>query len=400
MQKDVQRLPQGLDATPARNSTAANRERMKSPALNRLNLALAAAAILAAAPAAAQSDALAQPGLLAKLRRPVTTTWRGQTLGAALQRLSETQDLPVWLDRRVDPSVEVDLAASGEAIEHVLSGLAALGEWRAVPFRSLVYFGPRQTADELATLSVRARDGLAKASPNMRTRWLKPAAWSYPRLSEPRRLLGDQVKSVGAALVGDDQVSHDLWPARSIRSLAPIDRVLLILADFDLTCDVSPTGQELRVVRIKRPVEITRRYTTRQQRNQQFEQILAALPPRSVRKRGGQLEVSARWEEHERLRGALRPASTPRDRATPRVDLQSQRFTLKIENQPLDRVLDQLASQLDLNVVWSKGAPTDSPLISCDVRQVDLDDLLEALLAPAGFVATRDGQTVTIRPAP
>ena len=373
---------------------------MKSPALNRLNLALAAAAILAAAPVAAQSDALAQPGLLAKLRRPMTATWRGQTLGAALERLSEAQDLPMWLDRRVNPGVEVELSASGASVEQVLSRLAALDEWRAVPFQSLVYFGPRQTADELATLSVRARDGLAKAPPNMRARWLKPSPWSYPRLSEPRRLLGDQIQSVGATLVGELQIPHDLWPARSVPSLAPIDSILLILAGFDLTCELSPSGSELRVVPIKRPVEITRRYTARGRRSPAFEQIIAALPPRSVREQGAQLEVSARWEEHERLRGALRPASPPRDRAAPPAGLQAQRFTLKIENQPLDRVLNQLASQLDLNVVWSSNAPKDPPLISCDVRQVNLDDLLEAILAPAGLAATRDGQTVTIRPAP
>jgi hypothetical protein len=400
MQKDVKRPPQGLDATPAGKSTAANRERMKSPALNRLNLAVAAAALLAAAPVAAQSDGFAQPGLLAKLRRPVTTTWRGQTLGAALERLSETQDLPVWLDRRVDPSVEVELAASGESIEQVLSRLAALGEWRAVPFQSLVYFGPRQTADELATLAVRARDGLGKADANMRSRWLKRAPWSYPRLSEPRRLVGDQVQATGAALVGQQQVPHDLWPARSVPSLAPLDRVLLILAGFDLTCELSPNGKALRVVPIKRPVEISRRYNARQQRSATFEQVIASLRPASVRQLGDQLEVAARWEVHQRLRSAARPAATPRDRSERPADLQSQRFTLKIENQPLDRVVNQLASQLDLNIVWSTTPPTDPPLISCDVRQVDLDDLLHSILAPAGFAATRDGPSVTIRPAP
>jgi hypothetical protein len=279
--------------------------------------------------------------------------------------------------------------------------LAELGDWRAIPFQSLVYFGPSQTANDLATLSVRARDGLAKSAPNVRARWLKPAPWSYSRLSEPRRLLSDQVQSVGATLVGEQQLPHDLWPARSVPSLAPLDRALLILAGFDLTCDLSPNGQELRVVPIKRPVEITRRYTARQLSNSTFEQMIASLPPRSVRRQAEQIEVAARWEVHQRLRSALRPAALQRDRKTPVVNLQTQRFTLKIENQPLDRVLDQLAGQLKLNFVWSSNsAPNPSPLISCDMRQVDLDDLLEAILAPAGFAATRDRQTVTIRPAP
>jgi hypothetical protein len=394
-------LREVLTRDPSASPPSQRHEPMKSAPLNCLNLAFAAAAfIAAAAPVAAQSERVADPRLLSKLRQPVTLAWSGQTLGAALARLSETQTLSVWLDRRVDPGAAVNLSASGEPIEQVLSRLAAPHECRVRAFQSLVYFGPRQTADDLATLSVRARDGLAKAAPSVRARWLKPAPWSYPRLSEPRRLLGDETQALNVTLVGKEQIPHDLWPARTVPALAPLDRVLLILAGFDLTGELSPSGEELRVVPIKRPVEITRRYPARQRRLVAFEKIVAALPRRSVRQRGDQLDVSARWEDHERLRAAIRGISDQRENESPQVDLQAQRFTLKIENQPLDRVLDQFARQLDLNFVWSSNQPTDpQPLISCDVRQVDLDGLLEAILTPAGFAATRDGQTVTIRPA-
>jgi len=375
-------------------------ERMKLPALNRLNLALFAALTLWEPCARAQSDALAEPRLMQKLRQPVTLTWRGQTLGVALERLSDSQQLPVWLDRRVDPGAAVDFAASDEPSEQVLSRLAASHGLAATPFQSLIYFGPRETADELATLSVRCRDSLAKAAPAVRARWLKAAAWSYPRLSEPRRLLRETLDPMGVALIGEEQVPHDLWPARSTPPLAALDRVLLILAGFDLTCELSPSGNELRVISIKRPVEITRLYPARQKRIAAFEQTLSTFPPQSVRERGEQLEISARWEDHQRLRAAIHPSSPQRQPVGKPADLQTKRFTLKIEKQPVDRVVDQLARQLNLNVVWSSNPPRgEQAIISCDVRQVDLDGLLDAILAPAGFASARDGQTVTIRPA-
>jgi hypothetical protein len=206
---------------------------------------------------------------------------------------------------------------------------------------------------------------------------------------------------MGVVIIGEEQIPHDLWPARSLPSLAALDRVLLILAGFDLTCELSPDGKQLRVTPIKRPVEITRRYTARQKRMPAFEQALSKLPPQSRRDRGDQLEVSARWEDHERLRGAIRGPSEPRRPGGKSTAAQAQRFTLKIENQPVGRVLDQLARQLNLNVVWSTNPPAgQQALISCDVRQVDLDGLLEAILEPAGLTSRREGQTVTIQPAP
>jgi type II secretory pathway component HofQ len=101
------------------------------------------------------------------------------------------------------------------------------------------------------------------------------------------------------------------------------------------------------------------------------------------------------------LRRAIRGPSEPRRPGGKSTAAQAQRFTLKIENQPVGRVLDQLARQLNLNVVWSTNPPAgQQALISCDVRQVDLDGLLEAILEPAGLTSRREGQTVTIQPAP
>ncbi len=102
-----------------------------------------------------QSAELAEPRLVRQLEARVTLTWSGQTLGAALERLSETQQLPLWIDRRVDTSAAVELSANDEPVRDVLSRLAALHDLDATPFRSVVYVGPRQSAADLATLSMR-----------------------------------------------------------------------------------------------------------------------------------------------------------------------------------------------------------------------------------------------------
>jgi hypothetical protein len=321
-------------------------------------------------------------------------------LGAALERLGQSQDVPLWIDRRVDTSAAVELAADDETVRDVLTRLAAPRELAAVPFRSMVYFGPRQTAEELATLSVRAHDSLAKALPDVRARWLKSAGWSYPRLSQPRALVGDLVRTVGATVVDDERIAFDLWLGRAAPAMPVVDRVLLVLAGFDLAAEISADGQTLRVVPISRPVEITREYSVPRKGREAFNSALSGMAADKIKRRATRIEVSARWEDHERLRAAIR--GTTIEPAPPQGGKKSsQTFTLKIENQPVDRVVDQLAGQLGLTVEWTGKRPEGAAaLVSCDVREVNLDGLLKAVLTPAHLTFERHGDHVAVRPAP
>lgn len=376
-------------------------------------LVCAAAALLASSltfavgVARAQSIELAGSAAVRELEARVTLAWHGQSLGAALDRLVETQQTPLWIDRRVDTSAVVDLQASNEPVRSVLNRLAAQQRHlAAVPFRSVVYFGPRQTAEELATLSILAHESLSKAPAAVRAKWLQATAWSFPRLSQPRALVDGLARSVGASVSDEQRVPLDLWTARSLPPLAVVDRVVLVLAGFDLTAEISPDGKRLRVTPTARPIEITRQYAVPRARQAAFDAAVAELPSDKVRQLGSKTEVAARWEDHERLRTAIRGASADeppvRKAAKGRGGAQrSPKFTLKISNQPVDRVIEQIAGQTGLTVEWT-SPPPQSPkgLVSCDVREVELDELLGAILAPIGLSAEREKDKVTIRNAP
>jgi hypothetical protein len=160
-------------------------------------------------------------------------------------------------------------------------------------------------------------------------------------------------------VVDDHQVPHDLWPEHKLPPMSALDRAVLLLSGFDLTCQISADGSKLRVVPIKRPLKTS-----------------GLAPPTASR------------------------AKPPRPRAATTKTLQ--RFTLKIENQPAGRVIDQLARQLQLEVTWDAALQQNPTLgreanVSCDVREADLDALLTAVLSPAGLAFERDGKRVSIR---
>lgn len=368
-------------------------------------LLAAIAALAALSEVHATPPLLASPALTRQLQQRVTLTWDDQEIGAALQRLAEVQRLPLWIDRRIDRHVRASLVGNNLTLAELMDRVTASGasDWGWATLRTVVYVGPRESALELATLSELARQAIETAPSGMRRAWLTPRAWEFPRLSEPGTLFAAVADDAGSKLREGPSLPHDLWPASAIPAISPIDRAVLILSGFDLQLSASRDGRQVGAVRIERPVQITATHPASAQLQASVDALAAADSTLRTRRQGGRLSVSGRWEDHELLRRAINPGATPNREANvgvpPRVN--EQRFTLRIANKPVGAVLHQLGAQLQLDVVWDAAlaAAAREMLVSCEVREADLDGLLEAVLTPAGLVFERAGTTVTIRAA-
>jgi hypothetical protein len=285
------------------------------------------------------------------------------------------------------------------------SGPPRHGELGWTTLRSVIYVGPAASARELATLSELARQAIAKAPTDARRRWLTPAPWEFPRLSEPRALLDEAVVAAGAKLRPGAELPHDLWPARSLPAVAPIDRVVLLLAGFDLRADITADGRSLKATPIKRPVQMSRTLAMNPRLEAELAKLVSADDSIRIERLGRQATVVARWEELEQLRGTPRRRRPTTDSNNSAPAATAQRFTLRIANKPVGPVLTQLGTQLQLTIVWDPALTAASPaiadtLISCEVTNADLDGLLGSILESAGLAFDRDGQIVTVRAEP
>jgi hypothetical protein len=351
---------------------------------------------------------LANAALTRQLQQRVTLAWDDQEVASALERLAEVQRIPLWIDRRIDPHARVSLAGSNLTLTELMDRLAASDgrDWGWTSLRTVIYFGPRQTADELATLSELARQAVAKTPPTTRRRWLTQSSWEFPRLSEPKALLATVITDAGSEMREIAPIPHDLWSACSLPGIPPIDRAVLILASFDLQLSASRDARRVGGAPMGRPVQLTATYPASEELQAAIDALVSADKTIRSRRQGRRVSISGRWEDHEQLRRTLNPAAS-RDRAThdgapPQAG--EQRYTLRIANKPVGVVLEQLSVQLQLVVVWDAAlaAATPSPretLVSCEVREVDLDGLLKSVLTPAGLAFEREGATVTIRAA-
>ena len=286
----------------------------------------------------------------------VSVTWQRQQLGVAFQRLAEVGSLPLWIDRRVDPTQLVDVKFSDLAVSDAITSLAAKYGLGTLDLGDQIYVGPRKTARGLASLILLARTSASRSAPNYRSKWMKPRDVSWPRFTEPRRLLEVTLSGVGITCHGLERVPHDLWPAKKFPQLSLVDQATLVLAGFDLALEITEGGSSCRIVSVKYPLL---------DRSRELE---------------GKKVASQKDKEK---RSAVK------------------QFSLKLTNQPVGQVIEQLGNQLDLIVVWdahslAKTKRSKETLVSCDVKNVDLQGLLKAILEPAGMSFSIDEKALTI----
>ncbi len=313
------------------------------------------------ATAAPKSMALRQ-----RLLHPLTATWQGQQLRIALDRLADLEGLTIWLDRRIDPGQTISLSVQELPLGETLAKLARAVGGEVAYVEGVVYVGPKGTAQEIDALREMMRASLTNAPHTMRSGWFSKAAWSWPRLSEPRKILPGLFSSSKIELHGLEQVPHDLWLAQQLSPLALVDRATLLLYGFDLTLQIATDGKSCRIVPIERPLVATHKY-----------------PGPSVRRPVAQ-------QPHPKSRSAPRPNRKV--------------YSLHIREKKVGDVLQQLARQLHLDLQWDEkqlaaAGRTMETRISCEVASVDLDQLLESVLTPAGLQFDREGTVVRIEVA-
>ena len=328
--------------------------------------------------------------LTAQLARPVTATWQGQELGVVLNRISASQNVVFWLDRRVDPQQQIEARFQSLPLREILDQLSSSHSLGWSELDGMVYLGPPDAARELATLAAIARKSLDRASANDRTRWLQKKSARWPRMSDPREILTAWLADADIELVNRNALPHDLWDARKLPAMPLVDRVVLLLVGFDKTCGISADAKSCRIVAIERPVLITREYLPGKRMRAllaEFQQV----PGVTFNRQGNQVAVTGRWEDHERISELLKGNSTNSNLRRPTARQNTEQvFSLHLENQPVGKVIDQLAAQLALEVIWSpallkRDVDPRTALVSCDVSNGNLPTLLAGVLSPAGL---------------
>jgi hypothetical protein len=328
--------------------------------------------------------------------------WSAAPLRPALASLLEQNGLALLIDRRVDPGLLLNAALVNVPLETALR--KTLEEQQlAVCFPGpLIYVGPPGVVSRLRTLMEVHRD-LARGLPADAVRkFFLVKRMQWPDLATPRDLLAELSREGGFRLVGLETVPHDLWAGAELPPLALVDRLTLIVAQFDLTLRIGAEGKEVTLARLPERVAIVRRYPGRGKADDLIKQWSALAPDARFKIVAGDVYVQGLVEEHERI---ARPDLSPpagSNRTVPSGE--EKRYTLRVSQKPLGPVLEQLASglgirfRIDRDALAKAGISLDQ-LIAFNLEDATLDELLEAVLQPAGCSYRRTGDVVDVLPA-
>ena len=364
-------------------------------------LGLAAATLVNAADTPAERpDFDSGPALVQRLAAPINLAWTRTPAQRALASLSAAQHVAILLDRRVDPDQELTLTLGDETLGQGLEKIARQMGAGYCQFGPVAYLGPVETARRLRTLGALRLEEVRRL-PKARSReLLKLRAAHWEMLAEPRAILDEWAHEAGVTVENADAIPHDLWRETDLPALAWIDRVTLLAAQFDLTFTMDPAGKRMRLVPVPQHVAIARTYQVPGKAEPLAQRWSKALPDQPSRRRG-RPGPTGRAAGRPRVRRA-EPARRPTRRT--RVSAGKEVYQLAVENAALDQVVEQLAARLKLEVQWDRAATeragiASAQLISVDVKDATLDELLNAVFDGTGLAWRRKDQAISISAA-
>ena len=88
----------------------------------------------------------------AELGRPLTATWQNVPLRTIIRRISENRNISLLLDRRIDPTLRVEVELNGDSVLVGLRTIAAKTGAQTSVVGNTVCLGPPKSISKLRTL--------------------------------------------------------------------------------------------------------------------------------------------------------------------------------------------------------------------------------------------------------
>ncbi len=334
--------------------------------------------------------------LRTQLETPISLVWGDREARSALESLSRSTGVAIFLDRRIDPSQKLTLKAADEPLRAVLLSAAGQLDGGVAPIGSVVYVGPKATASKLLALAALRRQEAGKLPAQARVRFTKSEAWSWDELAEPRQLLEELAARGRIRVENPELFPHDLWPAADWPALAWTERMSLLLAGFDLTYELTGDAA-IRLVPIPQELTFEKTYTPRGDSDRAAIDLSRVVPEAKIVVERGVLRVIASAADHERIDKLLRGESVTTTKVTPGT----KRYTLTAQNKPAGAVMKTIAAQLGKELKCdAEVAQKLQTEVSLAVREVPLDELLAKTLSPLGLTYHLGETVLEIVPKP
>jgi len=351
------------------------------------------------------------------VEQPVTATWDNVNLRTIVRGIEEAKRVAILCDRRIDPTAELHVSASGEPLADFLERLAAGSQAGGTILGNTIYLGPRAMAARLRTLAaLRKQELLDKnlgSSEGRRNELLRGHTVRWDDLETPADILARLAEQYSLTVEGLELVPHDLWGGAVLPDATPVEALALVLIQFDLTFVWTDHGRGIRLEKIPDRVVIEQAHPS--PRGMSASAALASwqdkIPDLEARVEAGKIVVLGTVEIHEmidRLRhgGSLPEKKTPAREGPALKPLKFERYTLKMRNTPASALLKELGTPARGQLTFEydeaefKTANINlDKLLSFDVKNATIEELLTATFDPLGVTFEIVDRAVKLKPA-
>lgn len=309
-----------------------------------------------------------------------------------LTRLSQSQRVAFFLDRRLDPSTPHSFASQGQSLKSIFYAAAASEGGGAIVLGDCVYVGPGEVVAVLPEAMAALRGRVKNLPPDAKKIWQRPEAWHIPRLSRPANLVSQLAAAQKLNVVGLDKIPHDLWPEMNLPPMTLSERFAALLLGFGLWPEISAEGDSVQIVEFVLPDSVTLTHSTKQS-DKLSEWIRQTCPSAKLVRKSGALVVTASPQDQHAIGVWL--ADNETTGAAPSAE--AKKVVTLNATASAGSIATQVAAQLGVELVFDPSLQKQlEKRVEVHVDQVPYPELLEKVFADTGLSFQLDDRQLRI----
>ncbi len=328
------------------------------------------------------------------LMQSASFSWDQQPLRMGLEKLSQTYQIGIWCDRRIDPNQLVSFApaqASGleASLLRRMEQLAAEMAAEVGVIENLLFLGPVGEVQRIQFSAQVLHDAVSQQDPALGN---ASRTLSWPELSTHQQLL-NQVQQAWDIRV-EGQLPHDLLHAGKLYEPTSLATQLSILAGgFGLSA--SAIGQRgFQLSPLPQDTRWKATYARSGLQTAQFAALRGLYSGSQLQARANNCTLLGVTNFHALM---LAPPGSNRQ-ANPRTRV----WSFQVENAPTSAIMEKLASSLGVELGWDPActAEQQGKLQSLDIRQATTEALLNQICDAADLQYRLGEKTLFLQPKP
>ncbi len=309
----------------------------------------------------------------------ISAWWSDAELRERIMRFSVNQQLAIFLDRRVDPSMLIELSVQNVTKEQFLWTVARQSNLGICRVEDFYYLGPTETAARFPAVCQHLRQSTSRRRNKSKVDWMRKAPLKTSSVAEPKKILLQLANENQFQIQNLEAIPHDLWAGFELPITTLQIRVAILLVGFGKSFESNEDGSIIRIVdwpdiktteatfdSVSNPPSLARTLRPR-------------FPELKISVRGKRLVVSGPPDQVAEAQSMVVAAQEPAG-----IDTTEKTYTLTTRALRGD-VLATAANGANVELVFDKSnreiARTLTELVEVHAVKASLDELLRQTLA-------------------